>query len=84
MARKGFGPNIMKWTMGCVSSSHFFVIIKGTPKGLFRATRVPGEGDPLSPFLFTLVVGSFIHSPKGKERKVIFKIGSEEIKLSHL
>lgn len=51
LARKGVGANWRSWIYGCISSAHLSVIINGSPKGFFPASRGLRQGDPLSPFL---------------------------------
>ena len=43
------------WIRGCLSSSSFAILVNGNAKGWVKASRGLKQGDPLSPFLFTLV-----------------------------
>lgn len=67
MAREGFGSKWIKWIYGCLQSSHFSILINGSAKGFFPASRRLRQGDPLSPFLFTLVVDAFSQILKNGE-----------------
>lgn len=71
MARKGFAHKWRGQIAGCLSSSHFPVIINKTSKGLFPSTRGLRQGDSLSSFLFTLLADSFNQSTE-VEKKMIF------------
>ena len=39
----------------CLSSSIFAILVNGNAKGWVKASKGLRQGDPLSPFLFTLV-----------------------------
>ncbi|XP_071704100.1 uncharacterized protein [Rutidosis leptorrhynchoides] len=86
-ARKGFGfPHVMiKWIIRCVSSTSFSININGESHGYFKGKRGLQEGDPMSPYLFTLVmevlflmmkkrvahIGDFMFHPKCEQLEII-------------
>lgn len=52
---KDFGKNGSNGIERCVESSYFSILVNGTSKGFFKSSRDLRQGDPLSPFLFSLV-----------------------------
>nr|GEU70751.1 hypothetical protein [Tanacetum cinerariifolium] len=52
----GFHPNMIKWIMTCVTSTSFSISINGDIHVFFKGERGSCQGDPLSPYLFTLVM----------------------------
>lgn len=55
LQQMGFCSQWILWTAECISSVSFSVLINGEAKGFFKGERGIRQGDPFSPFLFTLV-----------------------------
>ena len=82
-----FGTKWCSWIRGCLSSVFFLVMINGRSRGKFKGSRGLRQGDPLSPFLFTLVADGLSRLLE-KATEVGFikgcQVGRDKVMISHL
>ena len=65
----------------------FSIFVNGRPHGKFRGSKGLRQGDPLSPFLFTLVVDGLSRLVEKARCTVMingFEVGKDNVVVSHL
>jgi hypothetical protein len=72
LRRCGFGQKWCSWIKFCISSTLFSVLINGSLAGFFNSSRGIRQGDPLSPFLFVIVMEAFSRMVKASTDHSLF------------
>lgn len=87
MAEMGFGFKWRRWIEGCLVNARASILVNGVPTDEFEICRGLRQGDPLSPFLFILVMEG-LHAVIRKALLIgLFKgalIGQRGFRMSHL
>ncbi|GKV45492.1 hypothetical protein SLEP1_g52564 [Rubroshorea leprosula] len=87
LMRTGFTAKWRKWIKECLQSSMISILVNGSPTKQFSVNKGIRQGDPLSPFLFLLVVEGLNGLMQLAVDKDLFKgvrIGNGNVAVSHL
>nr|KYP45006.1 hypothetical protein KK1_033467 [Cajanus cajan] len=87
MKRLGFDNKWIQWIHACLESSFVSVLINESPSEEFKMSKCIGQGDPLSPFLFTIVVEGLTGLMREAIQKGLFfgvKVGENSVEVSIL
>ncbi|GJR80252.1 putative RNA-directed DNA polymerase [Tanacetum coccineum] len=66
----GFHNTMIRWIMECVTTTSFSISINGSLYGHFKGKRGLRQGDPISPYLFTIVMEVLTLMLKRRVREV--------------
>ncbi|XP_075670030.1 uncharacterized protein LOC142639779 [Castanea sativa] len=87
MRKMGFSKKWIGLIMVCIKTVTYSILVNGEPQGLIQPTRGIRQGDPLSPFLFSLCTeglhGLIQHSLRVEELKGL-SICQNDPQLTHL
>ncbi|GKD29235.1 RNA-directed DNA polymerase, eukaryota, reverse transcriptase zinc-binding domain protein [Tanacetum coccineum] len=82
-----FHEKMIKWIMICVKTTSFTINVNGELCGFFKGGRGLRQGDPMSPYLFTLVMECFtLMMERNVQRNPNFQFhfGCKSIKITHV
>ncbi|KAJ9538795.1 hypothetical protein OSB04_031528 [Centaurea solstitialis] len=84
----GFHPVFVKWIKEMLSTTSFSIGINGDSVGFFKGERGLRQGDPISPYLFTIVMEGFTMAMKQciaqASSSFRFHDGCDQLDITHL
>ncbi|XP_071739461.1 secreted RxLR effector protein 78-like [Rutidosis leptorrhynchoides] len=84
LSQLGFGDRWRKWIQACLQSSRSSVLVNGSPTSEFSLKCGLRQGDPLSPYLFIIVMEGFHLTVESVVRNnALHGISVGNCKLSH-
>ena len=82
LEKYGFGPDFIQWIKTLLANNESCVMNNGSSTGFFKIQRGMKQGDPLSPYLFILVLEILFIQIRNDKAIRGFKIGDIEIRLT--
>nr|GEU28937.1 hypothetical protein [Tanacetum cinerariifolium] len=82
-----FPDKMIRWIMLCVRTAAFTINVNGVRAGYFKGGRGLRQGDPVSPYIFTLVMEVFtliLQKQISEDVKFKYHWGCKDLQISHL
>nr|GEU41504.1 reverse transcriptase domain, reverse transcriptase zinc-binding domain protein [Tanacetum cinerariifolium] len=87
LVKLGFGQKWCSWIKACLISSRASILVNGSPTFEFSINRGLRQGDPLSPFLFILIMEGLYNALADAVTKGLISgvtLNNSNISISHL
>ncbi|GKB49009.1 RNA-directed DNA polymerase, eukaryota, reverse transcriptase zinc-binding domain protein [Tanacetum coccineum] len=83
----GFPEKMIRWIMTCISTPKFTIYVNGERFSYFRGGRGMRQGDPISPYIFTMVmemINLVVKDEIRKKKAFKFHFGCKQLRITHL
>lgn len=87
LSRLGFDEKWIKWIEGCLISRLISILVNGSPTKEFMLERWLRQGDPLTPFLFLIVVeglSGLMRETTLRNMFLGYKVGASDVEVNLL